>query len=84
MPKPPKVVRPLSSNKYKVTKATEATEARVQSTSGYTCERANCGHGSVAFLQGQHVCAKHKPKGDPNCSHSLGLPCAYCGAEEAA
>lgn len=52
----------------------------------YRCEwkeggGRRCDQLASTFVVGEHRCSKHRPKGDPNCTHSLAPSgsCSYCG-----
>lgn len=87
MPKPrkPSVVKPMATKKVVVNRQPSGP-ARTAKTAvtGQRCERVEgttkCLSAATAFRQGQHVCPRHTPVGDPHCTHSLGDPCPYCGA----
>jgi hypothetical protein len=45
------------------------------------CSRRGCSNRAKHYAMGAWVCDLHDPKGDPACTHSLGLDrCAWCGA----
>lgn len=86
-PAKPKIGKPMATKKLtKNPKPAGPSRTAKTVVTGQRCERIDdkrpCGRAAVNFRQGQHVCAGHTPKGDPNCTHSLSgtFGCAYCGA----